>query len=36
MSPERFEHLLTLVGPLIVKKPCRSRKTISEAERWSL
>lgn len=33
MSPERFNHLLTLVGPLIAKKPCRSRNTITEAER---
>ena len=33
MSPERFEHLLSLVGPLIAKKPCRSRKPISEGER---
>ena len=33
MSPERFEDLLTLVGPLIAKKPCRSRSSISEAER---
>lgn len=36
MSPERFEHLLTLVGPLIAKKFCRSRKTISESERLLL
>ena len=33
MSPERFEDLLTLVGPFIAKKPCRSRNSISEAER---
>ena len=33
MSPERFEHLLSLVGPFIAKKHCRSRKPISEAER---
>ena len=33
MSPERFEHLLTCVGPLISKGPCRSRKPISAAER---
>ena len=33
MSPERFNHLLTLVGPLMAKKPCRSRNTITEAER---
>lgn len=36
MSPERFEHLLTLVGPLIAKQPCRSRKPISPAERLML
>ncbi|XP_046848020.1 putative nuclease HARBI1 [Xenia sp. Carnegie-2017] len=33
MSPERFHHLLELVGPLITKKPCRSRKVISPHER---
>ena len=33
MSPERFENLLTLVGPFIAKKPYRSRSSISEAER---
>ena len=33
MSPERFEDLLTLVGPVIDKKPCRSRNPISEAKR---
>lgn len=33
MSPERFEDLLTLVGQLIAKKPCRSSSSISEAER---
>ena len=33
MSPERFEDLLTLVGPFTAKKPCRSRNSISEAER---
>ena len=36
MSPERFDHLLTLVGPLIAKKPCRSRDPISPAERLML
>ena len=36
MSPQRFEHLLTLVGPLIVKQPCRSRKVIDPAERLML
>lgn len=33
MSPERFQHLLTLVEPVIAKKPCRSRKPILAAER---
>lgn len=33
MSPERFEDLLTLVGKFIEKTPCRSRRSISEAER---
>ena len=33
MTPERFEHLLSLVGPLLAKRKCRSRKAISEAER---
>ena len=33
MSPERFQHLLTLVEPVIAKKPCRSRKPIPAAER---
>ena len=32
MSPERFEHLLTPVGPIIAKGPCRSRNTIPVAE----
>ena len=36
MSPERFDHLLTLVGPLIAKKPCRLRDPISPAERLML
>ena len=36
MSPERFEHLLTLVGPHIAKKPCRSRNPISPSERLIL
>ena len=36
MSPGRFEHLLSLVGPLIAKEPCRSRNTVSEAERLML
>lgn len=33
MSPERFESLLSVVGPLIEKQPCRSRKPIPPAER---
>ena len=33
MSPERLEHLLSLVGPLITKKRCRSRDPISPEER---
>ena len=33
MSPERFEHLLSVVGPVLTKKSCRSRQTISAAER---
>ena len=33
MSPERFENLLSLVGPLIAKKKCRSREPLSPAER---
>ena len=33
MSPERFEHLLSLVAPHIVKKECRSREPISPSER---
>ena len=33
MTPERFENLLSIVGPLITKKTCRSRKPISAAER---
>ena len=32
MSPERFEHLLTVFGPLLTKKSCRSRQPISAAE----
>ena len=36
MSPERFEHLLTLVSPYIQKKSCRSRDPISPAERLVL
>ena len=33
MSPERFDHLLTLVGPLIVKQPCHAREPISPGEK---
>ena len=33
MSPERLEHLLSLVGPLSAKKKCRSREIISPSER---
>ena len=33
MSPERLEHLLTLVGPHLAKKKCRSRMPISPVER---
>ena len=33
MSPERFQHLLELVGPLITKKPCRSGEVITPQER---
>ena len=36
MSPQRFEHLLSLVSPYIVKQPCRSREPISAAERLVL
>ena len=36
MSPERFEHLLLLVGPSISKKPCRSRSPIPASERLAL
>lgn len=36
MSPDRFEHLLSLVAPLITKKDTRMRKAIGPAERLSL
>ena len=36
MSPERFEHLLTLVGPLISKKATKMRELSSAAERLTL
>ena len=32
MSPKRFEHFLTLVGPLIFKKTTKMRERISAAE----
>ena len=33
MSPERLENLITMVGPYIQKKTCRSRATISPSQR---
>ena len=36
MSPERFQHLLSLVKPLIEKKDTKFRKCISAAERLAL
>ena len=36
MSPDRFEHLLTLVCPKITKKITRFRKPISASERLAL
>ena len=33
MSPERFEHLLSMVAPVIKKEGCRSRAPIPPAER---
>ena len=33
MSPERFEHLLSMVAPFIKKEGCRSRAPIPPAER---
>ena len=36
MSPERFEHLLSMVGPSISKKPCRSRSPIPASEQLAL
>ena len=33
MTPNRFEHLLTLVAPFIQKKKFRSRRPLSSAER---
>ena len=36
MSPERFEHLLSLVGPLIMKEDTNFRKAIPASERLML
>lgn len=36
MSPERMEHLLSLVGPLIIKKDTNFRKAIPPAQRLML
>ena len=36
MSPETFQHLLTLVGPIITKKDTRMREAIGAAERLTL
>ena len=36
MSPETFEHLLSLVGPLISKKDTHMREAIGAAERLSM
>ena len=36
MSPDRFEHLLSLVAPLISKRSTKLRKSISAAERLTL
>ena len=36
MSPDRFDHLLGLVTPLIAKKDSRFRKAIPECERLAL
>ena len=36
MSPDRFENFLQLVGPYIVKQRCRSRETITPAERLTI
>ena len=36
MSPERFDHLLTLVSPKIAKKDTSFRKSIPAAERLAL
>ena len=36
MSPERFEHLLQLIGPKITKEDTRFRKSIPAGERLAL
>ena len=36
MSPERFEHLLSMISPFITKEHCRSRMPISATERLCL
>ena len=36
MSPERFQHLLSLVRPLIEKEDIKFRKAISPAERLAI
>lgn len=36
MTPERFEHLLSMIGPRIKKKDTRMREAISPAERLTL
>ena len=36
MSPERYDHLLSMVHPLIAKKNTRFRKAITSSERLAL
>ncbi|XP_065679092.1 putative nuclease HARBI1 [Hydra vulgaris] len=36
ISPERYEHLLSMVAPSVTKKSCRSRQTISPSERLTV
>ena len=36
MTPERFDHLLSMVGPRIKKKDTRMREAIGPAERLTL
>ena len=36
MSPERFDHLLSCVGPLLQKKHCNAREPVGAAERLML